>query len=366
MPQSRILIDCIKMHRVSDNALSGNFFMTLEMIRALEAEGRVELLVHVDQLTLPYFQDWIPTERLIVEPRIVHSIWDMERCIRKAVRKCRPDLFHKPTGQLPILPVGCRSVWGVADLNYLHLPMGRVKLLYKHLSYRMSARKAAHTIAISDSTREQIISVLKAPPARVTTIYLGTTEIQQPPEPIAGLPLDFVVTFGHHRHKNVKGSFEALARLPSDCPTGLVVIGKVDNLTELKELAERLRIADRVSYVGHVSDGQLRYLYENARCLLFLSHHEGFGLPVLEAMRAECPVISSNAFSLPEVIGDGGRCFDCDDYEGVAEELTRLLRNDEYRIEYIRRGTENRSRFCWQETAKKTIDVYESLLNDKA
>ena len=363
MSSPRILLNCIRMHRKEDNALSGNFFHCLRLIQAIEAIGKINLFVHVDQQTLPYIQSVLPQDRLVVEDRSVNSIADMERSIRRAVRKVTPDLYHKPTGQLPITPVGCRSIWGVADLGYRHLSMGRLKRIYKQVSYRISARKATRIIAVSDSTKREIVEALAVDPSKVQTIYHGTTSFDPSPEQIADLPEEFVMTFAHQRHKNVEKVIQAISIVRDfGLRINLVVVGSLDYRASLDQVAHAHQMTDHITYTGHISDGQLRHLYENALCLAFLSRHEGFGLPVLEAMGAGCPVISSDAFALPEVVGDAAPMFDCDDHQGVASEIQRFATDENYRQAWIAKGHLNAKKFTWQHAAQQTIDVYESLL----
>lgn len=363
MAAPRILMNCIRMHRRKDNALSGNFFHCLRLIEALTDLHRIDLRVHVDQQTLPYLSQVVSPDHLVVEDRSVNSIGDMEFSIRRAIKQVQPDLYHKPTGQLPLLPIGCRSIWGVADLGYLHLAMGRLQRLYKRLSYRLSARRALRILTVSDSTRQQVIDALHVSPAKVQTVHHGTTAFSTEPEVVSGLPTRYVLTFAHQRHKNVEKVMEAVAvARAAGSDTAIVVVGSLDYRGVLEQVAQTHQITDRVVYTGHVSEGQLRYLYENAVCLAFLSRHEGFGLPVLEAMGAGCPVICSNAFALPEVAGDAAPVFDCDDHRGVAAEIQRMTDNDSYRQSWITKGFANANRFSWKRAAEETISVYEAAL----
>lgn len=337
--------------------------MCLHLIEAMEALNHVSLYVQVDEQTLPYLSPIIPPERLIIENRSVNSVIDMEFSIRRAIRELQPDLYHKPTGQLPILPIGCHSVWGVADLNYRYLKMGAMKQFYKQISYRLSAMKAQAIIAVSNSTRDQVVDALGARPEKVRTVYHGTTTFRAEPEPLPDLPRRFVITFGHHRHKNVVKVIEALAIARAHgIDEELVVVGSLDNREELEQVAATAQMTPFVHYAGHITAGQLRYAYENALCLVFLSRHEGFGLPVLEAMGAGCPVISSDAFALPEVVGDAAPIFDCDDSSGVAKEIQRLAEDADYRKSWIAKGHLHQQKFTWRQAAMETIDVYESLL----
>ena len=323
----------------------------------------MEFYVHVDALTYPQIAGIIPDERLVIETESVDSIFQMEIAIAKAIRKIRPALYHKLTGQLPFLPMRCPTVWGIADLGYRHLPMKPIQRLYKWLSYSISASRAAHIITISDSVRLETINALSVPSDKVTTIHLGTSQFMTKAEPVEGCPPAFLMTFGHQQHKNVETCIAVVKDLKSvGISIPLMVVGRVKPEWGLSKHAASLGVRDDIHFCGRLTDGQLRYLYERAVCLLFLSRHEGFGLPVLEAMGTGCPVIASNVFSLPEVVGDAAPKFCCDDAAGVAKDVALLIRHPDVRKARIKAGHDNACRFTWEKAAEETFEVYRTVL----
>src|SRR5581483_8365297 len=120
-------------------------------------------------------------------------------------------------------------------------------------------------------------------------------------------------------------------------------------MTELKEL---------VRFPGHVSDAELVALYQMANCLVFPSLYEGFGLPVLEAMSAGCPVITSNVSSLPEVAGNAGLLIDPLNPAAIAQAMSTVLEDEAERQRMIQDGYQQATRFSWEKTARMTRDVY--------
>jgi glycosyltransferase involved in cell wall biosynthesis len=106
----------------------------------------------------------------------------------------------------------------------------------------------------------------------------------------------------------------------------------------------------------------LRAIYERALGLLFLSKFEGFGLPVVEAMSLGCPVISSDACSLPEIVSNGGLVYSPDDVVGVAKGMDRLVSQSWYRESLIQAGREQAATFSWSRAAEETINVYQQVL----
>ena len=128
---------------------------------------------------------------------------------------------------------------------------------------------------------------------------------------------------------------------------------------ELQREAWRLGIADRVRFLGWVSDDDLEGLYRVALCFVFPSLAEGFGIPVLEAMERGLPVACSNASSLPEVAGDAARYFDPLDEGDIAAAIGELLESPDLREELASAGRQRAALFSWERTARETAQSYE-------
>src|SRR5207245_3763155 len=120
----------------------------------------------------------------------------------------------------------------------------------------------------------------------------------------------------------------------------------------LPELAARLGLEKQVVFTGVVSDQRLIELYQRATLFVFPSRYEGFGLPVLEAMACGCPVISSNASSLPEVAGDAAILLDPMDVEGFTRGMVRVLSASDLRRVLLERGIDRSAEFTWERTAR--------------
>jgi glycosyltransferase involved in cell wall biosynthesis len=112
-----------------------------------------------------------------------------------------------------------------------------------------------------------------------------------------------------------------------------------------------------------VSEGQLRWLYENCAAYVFPSLSEGFGLPGLEAMVHGAPVVSSNATCLPEVYGEAAHYFDPLDVDDIASKIGETLDNEALRSNLIKKGKEQAAKYSWRRTAEQTLEVYEKALN---
>jgi len=161
-------------------------------------------------------------------------------------------------------------------------------------------------------------------------------------------------------HKNLPRLIEAFANVTAE-PTPLLVVPGYETPfeDELRRRAEELEVAERIRFLGWVSDEDLEGLYAAASCFAFPSLAEGFGLPVLEAMQRGVPVACSAAGPLPEIGGDAVRYFDPVDVEGMARALSDLLVNQCLRAELAKAGRERARSFTWERTARETVESYE-------
>ena len=142
----------------------------------------------------------------------------------------------------------------------------------------------------------------------------------------------------------------------------VVCAGSLPFTHKEKMFLKNMNILDKVHHVK-INDAILKNLYRNARAFVFPSLYEGFGLPVLEAFSCGCPVIMSNTSSLPEIGGDGAIYFNPSDKESIILAIEKVLFNERYRDDLIKKGYNRLKIFSWEITADKTKKLYESLLN---
>lgn len=221
-----------------------------------------------------------------------------------------------------------------------------------------------HVVTDSLCSQGDILRLLPVEEDRVTVVYPGVDQQRFAPaarcEEREGAKPYVLCVAGKDPTKNVETLIDAFARLPQPIRQrhDLVLAGDVGKRADVVDLVTRLGLTDCVLFPGPVSDDRLLRLYRQARLFVFPSRYEGFGLPVLEAMACGCPVIASNASSLPEVVGDAGAQVDPDDVEGLAREMRSLL-SDEGRWEELRkRGLVRARQFSWDETARRMVEVY--------
>ncbi len=163
--------------------------------------------------------------------------------------------------------------------------------------------------------------------------------------------------------KNIARTVEALARVADSIPHHLFLAGGSGWSTSgIREQLANSGIADRVHFLGYVSDSQLKYLYHHASAYLHPSLYEGFGLTLLEAMACGCPVITSSVYSLPEVAGDAALLVDPYSVDEIAQAIVGVCTDEKLAGGLSVRGKQRASEFSWGKCAELVIKVYKSVL----
>ena len=299
--------------------------------------------------------------------------WE-QLCAPIVLRRERVDVLHGMAFVAPLLSP-CPTVVTVLDLSFLRFPaaFSTFKRLYLRLMTRLSARRAAKVIAISESTRRDVIDLLGVPAERVERIYCGV-DSRFRPLPLSevaafrqekGLPERFVLFLGTiEPRKNVVALIEAFSALVAAEPREradlhLILAGGRGWLAEpIYARVEELGLQDRAHFFGYVPEEEKALLYNAAACFCYPSLYEGFGLPPLEAMACGVPVVTSNVSSLPEVVGKAGLTVDPTDRAALRDALRRVLSDRGLRDELSTQGQIQARQFSWRQAARKTARVY--------
>ncbi len=223
-----------------------------------------------------------------------------------------------------------------------------------------------HILTDSDHSRRDIEQLFGVPSERITVVYPGVDLDRFRPVPMeeGGPVRPYILSVaGADPTKNVEALIEAFAGMSSNVRDGhdLVLVGDFRRRPELRERTVRLGIEKHTTFAGVVDDDRLIALYRRAALFVFPSRYEGFGLPVLEAMACGCPVVCSNASSLPEVAGDGAILVDPADTLALSRQMDRALTEPSLREGLRERGLRQAARFSWERTARETVKVYERV-----
>lgn len=224
-----------------------------------------------------------------------------------------------------------------------------------------------HILTDSYCSRQDISKCHGISLNRITVVYPGVeTDRFRPARSAeagaAGRPYLLCVA-GADPTKNLETLVEAFLRLPLPLRNShdLVLAGDLRRRVDLRERVARAGIEKQVRFAGIVSDDALIDLYQHAAIFVFPSRYEGFGFPVLEAMACGCPVIASNASSLPEVTGDAAILVDPLDVEALTGRIVQVLSDSALRQHLRARAQQQAATFSWDRTARETIAVYEKV-----
>jgi glycosyltransferase involved in cell wall biosynthesis len=295
---------------------------------------------------------------------------------RVAARE-RIDLLHSLGTTTPMHGRFAR-VTTVHDLIYHHYPASfpapaRVGL---ELLVPLGARRSDRVQVSSEATREEVVALLRVPRDRIDVVPLGVgmREVTDPtPQAELRARLDLgdrpvlLSVAAALPHKNLDRLLRALAALDGPGAPALVLAGHAGRETErLQALAAELGVHERLRMTGWLSDADLEGAYQLARGFVYPSLHEGFGIPVLEAMQRGTPVASSNATSLPEVAGDAALLFDPRSVDAIAGAMRSLVDDAALREDLVARGRERVAQFGWERTARAALASYDRALTAAA
>jgi glycosyltransferase involved in cell wall biosynthesis len=272
--------------------------------------------------------------------------------------------------EIPLVPTRSQIVCMVHDLIPLKFPETVFRNLAHQLYYsaliRAAIRRADIILTNSDYSRREILSALGARESKIRKITLGVDRAtfydRASTDKVLkrnGLRAPFVLALGstEPRKNNVR-VLEAVRRLRADYPDlSLAIAG---NNWRGKVFDSRL-LDHSVRLLGHVSDADLPVLMQSAEMLVFPSLHEGFGLPVIEAMALGVPVVTSNAAALPEVAEDAALLVNPRDVDQISLAMRRILEDHNLADDLRRRGRARASNFRWETTCKELVSLCEGL-----
>jgi glycosyltransferase involved in cell wall biosynthesis len=261
----------------------------------------------------------------------------------------------------------------VHDLSFLLYPRNfrAFNRLYLTAMTRLSVQKARRVLAVSESTKKDLVRIYGISPHKIDTVHNGIDDSYQPlpPDQVVafraerGLPDEFILFVGTlEPRKNVVTLIEAYAQLSGTRPPLMLVGGRGWLYDEVFARVEALDLSEEVHFVGYVPADQLRWWYSAATLFVYPSLYEGFGLPPLEAMACGTPVITSLASSLPEVVGDAALLIEPSDDKALAATMTKALADADLRENMRAAGLIQAGKFSWQKTAAETVASYRQAM----
>lgn len=288
------------------------------------------------------------------------------------------EILHSPHYTTPWLRIG-RSVVTFHDMTFFLFPEKHTPLrrLFFRFVIPYSARQADGLIAVSETTKQDMVRLLGISPERISVIHSAPDPRFRPMTDQAALDEvrqryahgePFILYVGTlEPRKNLGVLLEAYWGLRSaGLKHRLVIAGKRGwGYQEIFATVQRLRLEEWVTFTGYVPEADLPLLYNAADLFVYPSLYEGFGLPPLEAMACGVPVVASDVSSIPEVVGDGGLLVDPRDSEAWRTAMERVLADPALGEALRERGLRRAAQFTWEQTARETLAVYQQVQSGK-
>ena len=298
-----------------------------------------------------------------------------EFSLARFLNKTRPSLFVSPDGflserykgiQLPVLH----------DLNYMHNPEYLPYLTAKYYNYFFPrfVNKAKRIATVSEYSKKDIIKTFNYPEEKIDVVYNGIHESFRPVDGkfaedirqrfAKGSPY-FVFIGALHKRKNIDNMLRAFDRF-KDSDSGnhkLLIVGEpMFGSADMRKVYASMRHKKEVLFVGRQYNNDLRNIVASSKALLLVSYFEGFGIPIIEAMQCDVPVITSNCTSMPEVAGDAAILVDPSSIEQIAGAITQMANDRVLRKTLIQKGRSQRKKFSWDKTAERMWSSIEKCL----
>lgn len=338
----------------------------LQSFAALDDESEFVTYLAVDDP-----QAWAPA-RFTTRRVSANPFWRLGFELSSKLREDRPDLLHVQYTAPLRCPVPV--VVSIHDVSFLEHPefFPRLRALQLRWSVARTVKTAEKILTLSDFSSAAIQRVYGVDPGKIVVAPLAaapefrTLHIDNALDAVRTrfqLPAPYILSVGDLQpRKNHIGLIEAFADLVKSFPQlrhRLVLAGKETWFAaKIREAAKESGVADRIRFLGFVTDEDLLHLYNACDLFVFPSFYEGFGLPVLEAMACGRAVTCSNTSAMPEVADGAAILFNPHNKQEMTRAMADLLRDAELRARMERLGQQRAAHFSWQKSARQTLDVY--------
>ncbi|MEK7508419.1 MAG: glycosyltransferase family 1 protein [Patescibacteria group bacterium] len=300
--------------------------------------------------------------------------WREQFDLPALIKKSRVDLMHWPHWNVPFFYRG-PFVVTIHDLILIHYPsrvsstLGPVTYWLKYLVFRFilwhAIVRAKKIITPSEFTKKDILKHFSVPADKIVVTYEGVGEFMAGDDKLSpAVKKPYMLYVGvAYPHKNLAGLMDAFKIFYEKYSKeyNLILAGP-DNYFYRKLKYPRLFGGQAISYIGFVSDSELRALYKNASLYVFPSLYEGFGLPGLEALSFGLPVVAAGNSCLPEILGEAALYFDPRDPEEMARVISQALKDGNLRVTLAQKGAKQLGRYQWKKCAQETLQIYKNVL----
>lgn len=320
----------------------------------------------------PYHKDFIFGDNItphIIQPPAKHPIlvriW-YEFSLKRLLNKIKPDLFISPDAITSLsTKTPCLTV--MHDINFAHRPLDLPKAWSKFYNKysKKFAEKSIRIATVSEYSKNDIAATYNIPTSKIDVVYNGiksvfNTNSQNPRDK----PYFFYIGSLHPR-KNIANLILAFNEFKQKQPSDVQLIlggNYLFNDQSIEDALNKIKFKDEVVFTGRLSDEDLNNYLNHALALTYVPFFEGFGIPVVEAMQCETPVITSNTTSLPEICGDAAILVNPNEIPEISDAMRQIYQNEPQRFNLIEKGKVQCQKFSWDKTANLMWDCIQKCL----
>ena len=362
------------------NKLEGIGLFTYEALKHItQTQPDIEFHFLFDRPYDPEFIFGANVKPVVLFPQARHPFlwyWWFEISVKNWLGKNKPDLFLSTDGYC-CLSTKVPQVMVIHDLAYEHFSDHVYGLATRYYRYFMPryAKKANRIATVSEFSKSDIVSLYGIAPDKIDVVYNGAKEVYKPVSDTIKQQVKtahtnganyFVYVGSIHPRKNVKNLLLAFEQFKTETGSDfkLLIVGrKAWDFEEVEEAHTHMRFKEDVKFLGHIAPVDLANIVASAYAMVYVSLFEGFGIPIIEAMSCEVPVITSNTTSMPEAAGEAALLVNPLSVGEIARAMKKIELDSSLRESLIAKGKIQIKKFSWQLTGEKLWKCCERVLN---
>ena len=368
------MVIAINCRHLTPNKLEGFGTYTYELVtRWIKEHNEVNFVLIFDREPTVVIPELPNVKKVIIGPPTRHPllywIW-FEWSIPRILKRYKATLFFSPDGYNS-LRSNIPSVITVHDLNFEHNPADLPIVIgwYLRKFVPKFVEKATLVLTVSEYSKQDITKCYKCPGEKISTVYNGANEIYQPlsedviittRKRISNNRPYFLFVGSLHPRKNVQRLITAYQGI-NNPSVDLVIVGSA--MWRDHQISVDPNGADRIHFLGYLAQKELAEVMGSALALTYVPYFEGFGIPLVEAMRCGIPILAANTTCLPEIAGNAAIYCDPFNVQEIQTGLEQLIENDTLRIQLSENSINRATEFSWDQAAKQSWEVIYTTAN---
>ncbi|WP_317896989.1 glycosyltransferase family 4 protein [Aurantibacillus circumpalustris] len=318
---------------------------------------------------------------VVLSPQARHPFlyyaW-LQYSVKGLLNRMQPDLFLSPDGFLA-LGAKCKQLPVIHDINFVHYPKDNKWLTSKYYNYYFPkfTKEATRIATVSEFSKNELIEQYKINPTKIDVVYNGINSFFKPIDKATQQKTrerytngkNYFVNIGSlHPRKNIPTLINAFSAFKKESQSDfkLVLAGpSFWGLSDIHSAINESHCKEDIIFTGRLNDADLACVLGSAIALTFIPYYEGFGIPLVEAMEAEVPIITSNVTSLPEIAGDAALLVNPKETNNIKNAMLRIFSEENLRKALIEKGKIQKQKFSWDKSADLLWDSVQKTINSK-